>query len=220
MKNHYVLPVCFAAAAHGALLFGFTKNPRSLTVKNEIIPIPIFAIPNVVEEPPVVVENDQRDTAAKPAPDVPQLPRSAEPLTIEMDNRPTMTAPPLQTEGLKDVIKLFDDSFGKPGGKGASPFGDVMSGIDLDNPPRTRFQATPVFPFEAKRSGMSGEVHVEFIVNESGRVTEPKVVKSSHHLFDEPTLRAVAKWQFEPGRRGGRIVRFRMTVPVVFNLNE
>jgi protein TonB len=39
-------------------------------------------------------------------------------------------------------------------------------------------------------------------------------------MFEEPTLRAVAKWQFEPGRRDGRIVKFRMTVPVLFNLNE
>ena len=33
-------------------------------------------------------------------------------------------------------------------------------------------------------------------------------------------LRAVAKWRFEPGRRHGQIVRFRMVVPIHFSLNE
>jgi protein TonB len=44
-------------------------------------------------------------------------------------------------------------------------------------------------------------------------------VRSSSHAFEEPTLRAIAKWRFEPGRRGGQIVRFRMQVPVVFKLD-
>ena len=30
----------------------------------------------------------------------------------------------------------------------------------------------------------------------------------------------VAKWQFEPGRRNAQVVRFRMSVPIVFKLNE
>ena len=55
---------------------------------------------------------------------------------------------------------------------------------------------------------------------EEAAAIDPRVVKSSDRMFEEPTLRAVAKWQFEPGRRAGRIVRFRMAVPVVFNLNE
>jgi protein TonB len=61
---------------------------------------------------------------------------------------------------------------------------------------------------------------VEFVVDESGNVLNPRVVSSSDRAFEENTLRAVAKWKFEPGRRDGRTVRFRMSVPVVFKLGE
>ncbi len=95
-----------------------------------------------------------------------------------------------------------------------------MSSIALDNPPRTRFQPAPIYPFESKRDGLRGEVVVEFIVDESGLVRDPRVVSSSSRVFEEATLRAVSKWKFEPGRRAGRIVPFKMAVPVVFNLND
>ena len=36
----------------------------------------------------------------------------------------------------------------------------------------------------------------------------------------DSTLRAVGRWQFEPGRRDGRVERFRMSAAVVVNLNE
>jgi protein TonB len=78
----------------------------------------------------------------------------------------------------------------------------------------------PLYPFEGKRDGLRGEVVVEFLVDETGAVHDPHVVRSSHRMFEEPTLRAVSKWKFEPGRRAGRVVRFKMAVPVVFSLNE
>jgi protein TonB len=61
---------------------------------------------------------------------------------------------------------------------------------------------------------------VEFGVDEGGRVYDPRVVRSSDALFDEPTLEAVRQWRFEPGRRNGRIVRFRMMLPVEFHLDQ
>ena len=90
----------------------------------------------------------------------------------------------------------------------------------MDNPPRTRFQTAPIYPHVAKLAGMRGEVLVDFLVDDRGRVVDPRVVASSDRMFEEPTLKAVAKWQFEPGRRGGKIVSFRMRVPVIFNLAE
>jgi protein TonB len=60
---------------------------------------------------------------------------------------------------------------------------------------------------------------VEFVVDEAGHVLDPHVLRSSNPLFEAPTLRAVAKWRFEPGRKDGRVVRFRMAVPVEFAVN-
>ena len=33
-------------------------------------------------------------------------------------------------------------------------------------------------------------------------------------------VRAVSKWKFKPGRRGGKAVNTRMSVPIVFNLDS
>lgn len=96
-----------------------------------------------------------------------------------------------------------------------------LAGIrDLDNPPRARLQASPMYPLEAKRTDREGTVLIEFTVDEGGMVLDPKVMSSTDRIFDEATLRAVAKWRFEPGRRAGRIVRFRMALPVVFSLSQ
>jgi protein TonB len=59
---------------------------------------------------------------------------------------------------------------------------------------------------------------VEFVVDEAGRVMHPFVVRSSRAGFEAPTLRAVEKWRFEPGKKDGRAVRFRMQIPVTFSL--
>ncbi|MBS0663516.1 MAG: energy transducer TonB [Verrucomicrobia bacterium] len=105
-------------------------------------------------------------------------------------------------------------------GPGAGPGGGVESVDGLDRVPRTRLQASPVYPYEARKDGRGGEVIVAFTVDEQGRVVNPVVVRSTDPAFEGPTLRAVARWRFEPGRKNGRVVRFRLAVPVQFALNE
>jgi protein TonB len=63
-------------------------------------------------------------------------------------------------------------------------------------------------------------VVVNFTVDENGNVQDVRAVRSSHQEFEMPTIRAVSKWRFEPGRKDGKRVRFRMSVPVAFTLNE
>jgi periplasmic protein TonB len=220
MKNPYILPVCFAAAAHGALLFGFTKGPVAAKPPKEIITCHLFEIKEVEPEPPVV-EVDSSSALPKPAPEMPQPIRSPEPPAIETRSDFTITPPPIPPPGTEEMRQILEFKSGAPDGIGEAIAKEGVFSLGLlDNTPRTRFQVSPTYPFEARRGGVHGEVFVDFTVDEQGRVLDPRVVKSSHAMFDEPTLRAVAKWQFEPGKRNGRIVKFRMTVPVLFNLNE
>jgi protein TonB len=219
MNRHFLLPVGLAAAAHGALLFGFSKQPRPIPAPKEITRSIPFVVREVAEEP-VVVETERQVAAPKLLPDMPHPIRLPEPPSVDFTDRQTMKPPPFRPVGDKDVRALLDSDFGKPGGTGTERWGDILSTAHLDRTPHARFQSAPIYPFEAKRAGVSGEVQVEFIVDERGRVSEQRVVRSSDRIFEEATLRAVARWQFEPGRRHGKIVRFRMTVPVLFNLNE
>ncbi len=219
MNTKYVLPVCFAAAAHGALLFGFTKNPRPPVTEIETwIDIPFRHSP-----PPDEVEVTVTDTHEKSsvAPERPVVPRSQEPLPIITDAIPAAIAPPITVNVTERITRVIEPDGGILGGTRTKPWaGGVLSREVLDNPPRTRFQAAPLYPPEARRGGMSGTVTVEFVVDESGVVVDPRVSSSSDRIFEEASLRAVSKWRFEPGRHHGRIVRFRMAVPLVFSLNE
>src|SRR5258706_540169 len=90
----------------------------------------------------------------------------------------------------------------------------------FSNPPPSRFQPSPIYPFEGKKDALKGEVLVEFRVDEAGRVNDARVIRSSHRMFEAPTLRAVARWQFEPRRRAGRTVSFKMALPVIFHIED
>lgn len=61
---------------------------------------------------------------------------------------------------------------------------------------------------------------VEFNVDTKGRVVSARVRQSTDRAFEDLTLRAVLNWSFEPGRKHGRAVPFRMEIPVNFKLGE
>ena len=219
MNSNYVIPVAVAAAFHGVLLFGIPKSPPRLAAAQEVTKYVPFSI--VEPEPEVVVTTESGGEKSEPKEPVALLPIvQPEPLAPVVDPVFPFTPPKIDPSAVRSDGPIIPTNL-NPGGD-ASPgvgFGPVLP-IDLDNSPRTRFQPAPHYPQSAKIAGLTGEVLVEFTVDENGRVLEPHVVRSSDRMFEEPSLRAVAKWQFEPGRSGGRIVRFRMAVPVVFNLNE
>jgi protein TonB len=215
MERHFVLPASIAAALHVGVLFGFHRVPvvHPPLEKSTYIPV---VVPNLPADPPDPL--DVPDTSGPKDRPVDIVPRQPETFTANPDSIPINI--PI-TPGV-DVPKGNMTAIVNPGigaGNGAN-IGGILSSLNLDNPPRARVRIPPMFPTEAKNQGRTGEVDVEFIVDESGSVREPRVVKSTDSIFDEPTLRAVAKWRFEPGRAKGRIVRFRMAVPVVFNIDD
>jgi protein TonB len=129
------------------------------------------------------------------------------------------TMPPQPVVGYAGpVVDKIPTDWGQIGP--TKPSGPIFRLGDLDRAPRTRSQIAPVYPFEAKRTGLTGSVNVEFTVDENGRVGDPRIVSSTDRVFEQATIAAVLKWRFEPGTREGRAVRFRMIAPVVFNLND
>lgn len=92
----------------------------------------------------------------------------------------------------------------------------IFSMADLDQRPRVVSQPPPRYPAELRGRKLRGTVYILFIVDQDGRVVKPKVQKSTHSAFERPALEAVRSWKFEPGKRGGTPVRFRMRVPITF----
>ena len=82
-------------------------------------------------------------------------------------------------------------------------------------------KAKITYPEEALRLNLSGKVHVSFVVDEEGRILDPKVVKGLGGGLDEEALRLVRimPW-WTPGRVGGQPVRVACTLPIGFRTLE
>lgn len=98
---------------------------------------------------------------------------------------------------------------------GGEDVASLFNLADLDQRPRAVYQPSPVLDAKVRQKA-PGTVHVLFIVDERGRVESPVVQSSTDPIFEAPALAAVKQWKFEPGKRNGQAVRFRMRVPITF----
>lgn len=98
----------------------------------------------------------------------------------------------------------------KPGSTFGKGIKDLFNPADLDQQVQLRVPVNPTYPSDLKRQGISGEVVVECIVDSNGNVTAAQILRSSHREFEAPSLQAIAKWKFRPGKKGGRAVNVRV----------
>lgn len=225
MQTRFILPVIVATAFHALVFFGFNGRTPTLPGGDPEPPSIVTPKPPVIEEVIEVVENT---TPSDPV-DQPKRSRKGD---ADVGPPKGLDNP---TEGKLPWTIPYEPA--KPGPMGpmnripvniGDPNGDengelTNAPIDfkyLDNLPRLRAQVAPIYPAAARADGLTGEVEIEFLVDETGRVIRATVVRSTAAIFEEPTLRAVQQWRFEPGKRLGRPVKFRMVAPVVFNLSE
>ncbi len=75
------------------------------------------------------------------------------------------------------------------------------------------------YPEEAKEKGLEGRVYVALVVNTDGSVSDVEVLKGVDPLLDNEAKRVVAdspRWQ--PASHNGKIIRFKLVLPIVFKL--
>lgn len=95
----------------------------------------------------------------------------------------------------------------------------IFSAADLDQMPRPIFQPPPEYPPELRKKRVEGTVYVVFVVDKNGRVVNPVVQSSTTPALEVPAVQAVKRWRFEPGRRRGQTVQFKMRVPISFSVS-
>lgn len=77
------------------------------------------------------------------------------------------------------------------------------------------------YPIQAKRGGIEGRVFVQFIVNRDGSLSDVMVLKGIGGGCDEEALRVIrSSPAWKAAQQGGRKVRQRFTLPVIFSLNH
>ena len=77
------------------------------------------------------------------------------------------------------------------------------------------------YPEYAVEHGIQGKVLVDFVIDESGKVTDVKVRKGVHASLDEEAVRVIsASPDWKPGKLDGRKVRSSMSLYVEFRLKK
>jgi protein TonB len=75
------------------------------------------------------------------------------------------------------------------------------------------------YPKQAVKDSITGKVFVQFIINETGKVTNPKVLKSVNPLLDAEAIRVVGTLpDWTPGKNKGVTVKVAFTLPIAFAL--
>lgn len=173
-------------------------------------PLPAFTLD---PDPQVPIEVEPAKPVQKDDITPPSLPDN--PVARPQPDDFTVPIEPPQTQAqVIDLVRIPQGS--RDPATGIRPF-DLGQ---LDQQPVPKYQARAAYPREMREAGVSGEVVVDFIVDPSGDVRNEFAVHSSNHEFEEPACRAVSRWKFKPGRKGGRAVFVHMQVPIVFRLDE
>jgi TonB family protein len=111
---------------------------------------------------------------------------------------PAPPPPPPARKKIKKELAVFE--------KGAvKAVGDVK-------PPKLIKKVNPIFPDEAKKQGISGQVFLSVRSDEQGNIVAVKIVKSPHELLSKASVEAVKQWKYEPMLIKGK------PMPIIFNV--
>ena len=81
------------------------------------------------------------------------------------------------------------------------------------------FKIEPKYPRKAARRRIEGWVKLEFIITESGTVSDPVVVDSKpRRTFDRSAIQSIRKWRFKPKLVDGRPVQRKASQVIEFRL--
>ena len=82
--------------------------------------------------------------------------------------------------------------------------------LDATTTPPRRIKGEAVaYPKEAERYHFLGKVTVDFLVDETGRPQDLRVVESAGEVLNSAVVEAVRGWQFTPARKNGVPVKVR-----------
>lgn len=92
--------------------------------------------------------------------------------------------------------------------------------FQVDEPAIVRESVPPRYPADLKRSGISGEVWAQFVVDETGRVNMRtfKSLKSPDPQFTAAVKAALPTWRLDPAIRHGKKVKQLVQQSFVFRL--
>jgi protein TonB len=220
MSRDLIIALIVSILLHGgAAVSGFLFKKKEVVVVVAETPTIALDLPPPPEpEEPEVVEDVSSDQPAEIADLAPPMQTDMPSAVIDSPFVQQIQAPP--PPGLnRPSGSIVIPTNTRPAVASGKGLGNIFDLAQLDNKPEARVRIKPVYPFEMRRSGLKGEVVVGFIVDSTGEVRDPYVVRSSNPGFEEAAIQAVLKWKFKPGKKGGVAVNTRVAQPLSFSLN-
>lgn len=121
--------------------------------------------------------------------------------------------------------------------------GPVLPISELDVAPRPTLQSQPIYPFNLRRMGISGQVVVGMVVDQNGNTAQvtalssklegepelqngdvdPETVAITAEIraeFEAAAVAAVSKWRFQAGQKDGVPVNTKLSVPIIFKIMD
>lgn len=186
----------------------------------------------VVPTAPPMVELVEIPVVRLPDPPVLPPPEQAEPEPEALPVfKPVLPVPAVQAVPLAPVLD-FDFKLGGVGGDfglafSVEPGAGAADGIgvfelsDVDSIPQAIAQMRPMYPANARRRRIEGEVTVLFTVSTQGQTGDIRVLSSvPEEVFTAAALRAVEGWRFSPAMKAGAPVPVRVRQLIRFKMEE
>ena len=117
------------------------------------------------------------------------------------------------------VVGGLPDAVPPPPAPAPLPKGPLRVGGQI-SAPELLHRVEPVYPGVAVAARVQGVAILETIVDEEGRVTDVRILRSAHALLDGAAVAAVRQWRYKPVVLNGVPVKFILTVTLSFRLEE
>ena len=107
----------------------------------------------------------------------------------------------------------------KPVPKKSALYKDVDLSGSSSPRPRPKLQPKAPYPFELANHGIAGQAIVAYVVDQSGRVTDVRVIEATDEKFGEAARLTVLRWSYIPTK--GAVAKYiLLVVPVKFDTSE
>lgn len=192
-----------------AVLFGFIPFAHRIAKPQRALEL---RTTSTVELPPPVEEE-----IAPPPPEAEKPPEVApEPLLAEMQQQIPLSADLEVAMGSGGALAGFGEIRSLTAAGAVQE--DTFDVADLEKRPEPVSQIAPAYPDALRKAKVEGLVTLIFVLDETGRVEDPRVENSSRPEFEKPALDAIRKWRFSPGQKDGQAVRTYIRVPLRFRV--
>lgn len=124
----------------------------------------------------------------------------------------------LQSSLIEKALILPDDTL---------PAGEISENIANDKQPkfqggdftdfRTWVMRQLLYPVEAMKNGIQGNVIAQFVIDTTGRITRIDILESPHKLLSAEVIRIIkSSPPWEPGEHDGKKIDVQYSIPVHF----